>query len=176
MTDQPGGMPGRPTGQLLTLEQYDVAPAHLAEMISNGHTDDPAAKGHDHIVPLNARFQQEIGHLKQMRLAPDADFVLTWEPLEALVAASGELGVTWGIYYFNALDELGAPYVAEGKYVYVWRNNNGRWELILDITNQTEPLYEELTEFGEEDLPEDLSPSEIDASQDMLQQQDDSEY
>jgi ketosteroid isomerase-like protein len=83
-------------------------------------------------------------------LTDGADFSLTWEPLEVEVAASGELGFTWGIYYYESLDELGAPFVAEGKYVYLWRKNAGRWELILDITNHTEPVYEELLEdeFG----------------------------
>lgn len=76
-------------------------------------------------------------------LTEGMDFAISWEPLEVEVAASGELGYTWGIYYYEALDELGAPYVAEGKYVYLWRNNAGRWELILDMTNQTEPVYEE---------------------------------
>jgi ketosteroid isomerase-like protein len=82
----------------------------------------------------------------------NTDFAISWEVLEVDVAASGELGYTWGIYYFEALDELGAPFIAEGKYVYLWRNNNGRWELILDITNQTEPAYEE--ELVEEELNE----------------------
>ena len=36
--------------------------------------------------------------------------------------------------------------MAEGKYVYLWRKNAGRWELILDISNQTEPVYEALLE------------------------------
>jgi ketosteroid isomerase-like protein len=79
-------------------------------------------------------------------ITADSDFSLTWEPLEVEVAASGELGFTWGIYYFESLDELGAPYVAEGKYVYLWRKNAGRWELILDITNQSPTEYEELVE------------------------------
>jgi ketosteroid isomerase-like protein len=91
-----------------------------------------------------------------------AEFSLSWEPLEVEIAASGDLGYTWGIYYYEALDELGAPYVAEGKYVYLWRKNAGRWELILDITNQTEPVYEEFVgdelaeeEFSTEELSED---------------------
>lgn len=87
------------------------------------------------------------------------DFSLTWEPLEVEVAASGDLGFTWGIYYFESLDELGAPYVAEGKYVYLWRKNAGRWELILDITNQTEPDYEEMVE---DEAGSPLSESESD--------------
>ena len=98
------------------------------------------------------------------------DFSLTWEPLEVEVAASGDLGFTWGIYYFESLDELGAPYVAEGKYVYLWRKNAGRWELILDITNQTEPDYEEmvedeagspLSESESDDIADDTESNEI---------------
>jgi ketosteroid isomerase-like protein len=79
-------------------------------------------------------------------ITADGDFSLTWEPVKVEVAASGELGFTWGIYYFESLDEMGAPYVAEGKYVYLWRKNAGRWELILDITNQSPTEYEELVE------------------------------
>lgn len=93
-----------------------------------------------------------------------AEFSLSWEPLEVEIAASGDLGYTWGIYYYEALDELGAPYVAEGKYVYLWRKNAGRWELILDITNQTEPVYEDFTgeDFvGEGLVEEDLAGEEL---------------
>jgi ketosteroid isomerase-like protein len=89
--------------------------------------------------------REEI-YADMLALTDGADFSLSWEPLEVEVAASGELGYTWGIYSYEALDELGAPFVAEGKYVYLWRKNAGRWELILDITNQTEPVYEELLE------------------------------
>jgi ketosteroid isomerase-like protein len=81
-----------------------------------------------------------------LAITDGVDFSLTWEPLEVEVAASGDLGFTWGIYYYESLDELGAPFVAEGKYVYLWRKNADRWELILDISNQTEPVYEALLE------------------------------
>jgi ketosteroid isomerase-like protein len=81
-----------------------------------------------------------------LAITDGVEFSLTWEPLEVEVAASGELGFTWGIYYYESLDELGAPFVAEGKYVYLWRKNAGRWELILDISNRTEPVYEALLE------------------------------
>jgi ketosteroid isomerase-like protein len=91
---------------------------------------------------------RDVIYEELLALSEGVDFVISWEPVEVDVAASGELGYTWGIYYYEALDELGAPFIAEGKYVYLWRNNNGRWELILDITNQTEPAYEE--ELSEE--------------------------
>jgi ketosteroid isomerase-like protein len=79
------------------------------------------------------------------------DFYLSWEPLEAQVAASGELGFTWGIYYFESSDEIGAPYIAEGKYVFLWKKNAGRWELILDISNETDPFYDDEIVLLEED-------------------------
>ena len=82
-----------------------------------------------------------------LALTEGMEFSLSWEPADARVAESGELGFTWGIYYFEAVDELGAPYIAEGKYVYVWERRNDRWELILDITNQTEPDYEAYEEW-----------------------------
>lgn len=98
-----------------------------------------------------------------------SDFSLTWEPLEVEVAVSGDLGFTWGIYYFESLDELGAPYVAEGKYVYLWRKNAGRWELILDITNQTEPDYEEQVEAEAADA---ISETEAMDVQGVIQPED----
>ena len=91
-------------------------------------------------------------------LTEGIEFNLTWEPVDAQVAKSGELGFTWGIYYYESVDELGAPYVAEGKYVYLWRHNAGRWELILDITNQTEPDYQEYEEWLEEEYLEEVPP------------------
>jgi ketosteroid isomerase-like protein len=103
-------------------------------------------------LPIGGR---EAIYAELLEVTSDADFSLTWEPVDASVAASGELGYTWGFYYYEALDELGAPYLAEGKYLYLWRHNNGRWELILDITNQTEPLYEDYESSLEDDQGED---------------------
>lgn len=85
-------------------------------------------------------------YANMLAITDGVEFSLTWEPIKAEVAASGDLGYTWGIYYYESLDEIGAPFVAEGKYVYLWRKNGGRWELILDITNKTEPYYDGLAE------------------------------
>lgn len=98
-----------------------------------------AIRGRDNI------YQELLGATEGM------EFTLRWEPADARVAASGELGFTWGIYYFEAVDELGAPYIAEGKYVYVWERRDDRWEMILDITNQTEPDYAAYEEWLDEE-------------------------
>ena len=43
--------------------------------------------------------------------------------------------------------------------MYLCRKNAGRWEIILDITNRTEPFYEESVsgELAEEELTEEDS-------------------
>ena len=44
---QSGGVPGRPAGELLALEQHDVAPAELGEVIGDRAADDAAADDDD---------------------------------------------------------------------------------------------------------------------------------
>ena len=79
-----------------------------------------------------------------------------------MVAQSGDLGVTWGAYYFESVDELGAPFISEGKYVFVWRMIDGEWKLVLDISNESDfllegerielladPMQEEAVEYSE---------------------------
>lgn len=76
------------------------------------------------------------------------DFALTWEPVSAEVAASGELGYTWGNYYLEGTDADGLIYAAEGKYANVWRKSSaGRWQVVLDVSNQNEVPYADELEF-----------------------------
>ncbi len=43
LADEPGGMPGRARGQLVALEQHDVAPAGAGEVVGDRAADDAAA-------------------------------------------------------------------------------------------------------------------------------------
>lgn len=63
---------------------------------------------------------------------------LSWEPIKADVAQSDDLGYTYGSY---ELKQEGAAAVTEkGYYVRVWkRNKEGKWKLVLDITNPLPP-------------------------------------
>jgi uncharacterized protein (TIGR02246 family) len=59
---------------------------------------------------------------------------IDWTPVEALVAASGDLGVTWGEYKMSAPGKGGAVVEEKGRYVTVWRRDGrGRWRGVLDI-------------------------------------------
>lgn len=64
----------------------------------------------------------------------------TWVPQEAVVAASGDLGFTWGRWTDAYRDEHGNIKHAYGKYLDVWRRGaDGKWRWIADIGNSNPP-------------------------------------
>jgi ketosteroid isomerase-like protein len=80
--------------------------------------------------------KQAIGEL----LAPLANDTLMWQPRQAEVSRSGELGYTWGKYELRGKDDAGKEIVSHGKYCTIWRKQpDGSWKAILDIGNQSPP-------------------------------------
>lgn len=64
----------------------------------------------------------------------DSAFILTWEPRFAKIAASGELGYTYGTYQIRnkATDSISGV----GKYATIWlKQSDGKWKAILDTGN-----------------------------------------
>ena len=73
-------------------------------------------------------------------LFDDTTVRLTWKPLRADIAKSGDLGWTSGSYELTAQDKAGATVVRHGKYVTIWRKQaNGEWKAVLDGGNPDEP-------------------------------------
>jgi len=62
---------------------------------------------------------------------------LSWEPADARVAASGDMGWTWGQWSFTVDDEPGAPQRSYGKYVFIWDGANGEWKMTVNIWNDS---------------------------------------
>ncbi len=61
---------------------------------------------------------------------------LTWKPQEAFLAASGDLGYTFGTWEATGADAEGKPAVHTGKYLTVWRRQpDGAWKVAADIGN-----------------------------------------
>lgn len=59
---------------------------------------------------------------------------LTWKPLGAELAASGDLGYTYGTWRFTGKDTDGKPVTATGKYLTTWkRQKDGSWKVLADI-------------------------------------------
>jgi len=65
-------------------------------------------------------------------------YALYWQPRLAEVAASGEMGWTWGTYQVFVEGEQ----VSSGKYVNIWTlQEDGSWKVRMDMGNQ-EPAQE----------------------------------
>lgn len=61
----------------------------------------------------------------------DSQMELTWEPLKAEMAASGDLGYTYGKYYLTAIDSVESTSI--GYYVSIWKKQaDGNWKFVLD--------------------------------------------
>jgi len=64
--------------------------------------------------------------------ANDSSFTLTWGPLEADAAASGDLGFSYGIYSLALRDTT-----LSGTYVSIWKKQaDGKWKFVLDAGNE----------------------------------------
>jgi ketosteroid isomerase-like protein len=63
---------------------------------------------------------------------------LTWTPIKADMAASGDLGYTYGNYVFKSKDKEGKPVTSYGKYMSVWKKQkDGSWKVVVDMGNST---------------------------------------
>lgn len=61
----------------------------------------------------------------------DSTFTLTWEPQSGELAASGELGYTYGLYTLANRDTT-----FQGTYVSIWKKQkDNRWKFVLDTGN-----------------------------------------
>lgn len=67
--------------------------------------------------------------------SPDAS--ISWQPQNGEVAASGELGWTWGRYILVAPGKDGTQATSHGKYLNIWKKQpDGTWKVTIDMGNQ----------------------------------------
>lgn len=71
-----------------------------------------------------------------MKAAGD-NYTLAWEPQDGEVAASGDFGYTWGNYTLSREDSSGAKQADYGKYLNVWKKQDGHWRVLVDMGNQS---------------------------------------
>ena len=64
----------------------------------------------------------------------DSSFTLKWEPKNGMVAASGDLGYTYGLYILKPTTKDTLIY---GNYVSIWKKqSDGKWKFVLDSGNE----------------------------------------
>ncbi len=72
-----------------------------------------------------------IDYLSQLN---DSSYTLEWQPKYGAVAASGELGYTYGLY---ALKPKGKDTAIYGTYISIWKKqSDGSWKFVLDSGNE----------------------------------------
>lgn len=77
---------------------------------------------------------------KTMSFLDDKNNQLTWMPLFADMAASGDLGYTYGTWEFRSKGKDGKPTVERGKYTTIWKKQkDGSWKVALDMGNSSGP-------------------------------------
>lgn len=64
----------------------------------------------------------------------DTTYILTWEPMYARAAESGEMGYTYGTWEFKL--KAAPDKISRGTYATFWKKNqNGEWKYVLDMGN-----------------------------------------
>lgn len=88
-------------------------------------------------APNGVGFQQGKAEIaKTMGFLDTPDNHLTWAPVGAGMAASGDMGYTYGTYEFASKDKDGNPVVDKGKYATIWKKQkDGIWKVALDMGN-----------------------------------------
>ena len=105
-----------------------------------------AEHGHDAFVSYFAEDGVELedgGGIKtkddmRKESAWPPDFSLTWAPVKAEMADSGDLGYTYGNYQLKNKDKDGKFVTRYGKYASIWKKQkNGSWKVVLDMGNSS---------------------------------------
>ena len=63
---------------------------------------------------------------------------LSWTPVRGDMAASGDLGYTYGNYVFKSKNKEGKIVSSYGKYMSVWKKQkDGSWKVAVDMGNSS---------------------------------------
>lgn len=63
---------------------------------------------------------------------------LTWTPVKAEMAVSGDLGYTYGNYVYTVKNKEGKLVANYGKYASIWKKQkDGQWKVVVDMGNSS---------------------------------------
>lgn len=130
----------------IDVEQEKTALLETDQMFAEASRNEGAAEAFhqflaDDALQFNAggpvvRSNQTI--YQRMMKNSNPSIILDWEPAEANVSESGDLGYTWGRYTVFRKDSASTDLqpLAYGKYVNVWeKQDDGSWKVKIDIGN-----------------------------------------
>src|SRR5277367_2967949 len=71
---------------------------------------------------------------RTMGFLDDKNNHLTWTPVHADMATSGDLGYTYGTFEFRSIGKDGKASTEYGKYVSIWKKQkDGSWKVVMDM-------------------------------------------
>lgn len=73
----------------------------------------------------------EADAIEYLTQVDDTGFKITWNPQRAQIAASGDLGFTYGVFDIEVENQT-----IRGTYVNIWKKQNGEWKFALNTVNQ----------------------------------------
>ena len=80
---------------------------------------------------LRPEMAPAIGRQRAMEAISSRLGTFSWQPAMANVAASGDLGYTYGSFDFSSRGVL----VERGSYVRVWQKLGGSWQVVMDVAS-----------------------------------------
>ncbi len=117
--------------QLLTLE------GEFAQAVAKGGGAAFAAWFADDAVTLNNGKMPVLGkaHIAEKATWKPNEYQLTWQPENAQMGPSGDMGYTWGHYDGTSKDRNGNPVVIGGRYITIWkRMPDGKWKVAMEAS------------------------------------------
>ena len=90
------------------------------------------------ILPAKSPVVTGIAALREVyrKIWATPGFSLSWKPLKAELARSGELGYTYGAYERKYREASGQVVTETGKYMTIWKKQpDGAWKAIVDMGN-----------------------------------------
>jgi ketosteroid isomerase-like protein len=102
--------------------------------VQHGYQNAFVEFAHDSVVILKDNQMPLVGKQKLIKSyegKSDSALSLTWKPAKAIIAASGEIGYTYGFWTFITKNDTSV-----GTYMTVWKKDtNGQWKYIADTGN-----------------------------------------
>jgi ketosteroid isomerase-like protein len=110
--------------------------------LKNGFANAFMAYADDNVIKLTSNSYPIIGKKDLVsqfsKIAISNHNVLTWTPLKAEIAQSGDLGYTFGNYQFRVKLTADKDTIYYGNYVSIWKKQkDGNWKYVLDGGNAT---------------------------------------
>jgi ketosteroid isomerase-like protein len=130
---------------LATKQKALKGPELLMQLEAN-FAAEVATHGHDAFLTYFAEDGVEVvdgggfNGKEEMRKQPPwpEGTTLTWTPVRAEMAASGDLGFTYGNYIYTAKNKEGKVVVNYGKYTSIWKKQkDGQWKVVVDMGNSS---------------------------------------